>query len=144
MLVVRTLKLALAGGALLTLAACVTTRVDLTSSADRLERNAHAMAQDVRTDADYPSGFSRDAHALAEDAADFRHVVQDHRADDVDVKHAFERVSKSYHAVRDDADRSDSRTAREDLRPVTDAYLDLEKAMGGYPEHDRDYHLSER
>ena len=140
----RTLKFALAAGTLVLLSACVTTRVDLTSSADRLERNAHAMAQDVRADADYPSGFSRDAHALADDARDFRHAVEDHGANDSDVRHAFERVSKSYHAVRDDADRSDSRTAREDLRPVTDAYLDLEKAMGGYPERDRDYHLSER
>jgi hypothetical protein len=144
MLDLRTLKFAFAGSALTLLAACATTRIDLTSSADRLERNAHAMAQDVREDADSPSGFSRDARALAEDARDFRHVVEDHGAGDTDVKRAFERVSRSYHAVRDDADRSDSRTAREDLRPVTDAYLDLEKAMGGYPERDRDYHLSER
>src|SRR5262249_25392715 len=76
----RTLKFALAAGTLALLCACVTTRVDLTSSADRLERNAHAMAQDVRADADYPSGFSRDAHALADDARDFRHAVEDHGA----------------------------------------------------------------
>lgn len=142
MVVVRTVKIALACCLLLPLGACVTTRSDLTSSADRLERNAHVMAQDAREDSDYPRGFSHDAHALADDARDFRHLVEEHRADDADLRHAFERVSRSYHAVRDDADHSDSRLARDDLRPVTEAYLDLEKAMGGYPARDRDYHLS--
>jgi len=137
MLGTRIVRVVMAGGSLLALAACVTTRTDLVTNADRLERNAHVMAQDAREDADYPSGFVHDAHILADDSREFRHVVQEHGASDADVKVAFERVSRDYHAVRDDADHSDSRHARDDLRPVTEAYLDLEKAMGGYPAETR-------
>jgi hypothetical protein len=136
MVVARTFRVAIASCAVLTAAACVSTRTDLTTSADRLERNAHVMAQDAREDAGFPTGFSRDAHLLADDAREFRHVVQERGTNDLDVKTAFERVSRSYHAVRDDADHSDSRLARDDLRPVTESYLDVEKAMGGYPARD--------
>ena len=50
------------------------------------------------------------------------------------MKAAFERVSRSYHLVRDEVDRSDSREAQADLKPVTETYLDVERGMGGYPE----------
>jgi hypothetical protein len=124
---------AAAACALLGLVGCVSTRSNLTSSAERLEHNANALARDAR-DADYPAGYVHDAHELADEAREFRHTAEDRSASDTDVKVAFERVSRRYHALRDDVDRSDSRTAQADLKPVTDSYLDVEREMGGYPE----------
>ena len=131
------------GFLLVALASCVTTHGNLTSSADRLEHNANALAQDLRDEppsGDYPSGYTRDARELAEQAHDFRRTVEDTDARDGDVKSAFERLSRSYHSLRDDVDRADSHAAKVDLRPVTEAYLDVEREMGGYPEHHRNAH----
>ncbi len=139
---------ATAGLLLVALGACATTQGNLTSSADRLEHNATALARDERG-ADYPanSNYSRDARELADQAHDFRRLVEDRRADDRDVKASFESLSRSYHTLRDDADRAESRTAQADLKPVTDAYLDVEREMGGYPDshrYARDRYTSER
>jgi len=124
---------ALAACLLIGLSGCATTaRSNMSTSADRLEHNANLLADDVRS-ADYPSGYVRDVHMLADDARDFRRTVEDRASSDGDVKAAFERLSRSYHAVRDEVDHSDSRTARGDLQPVTDSYLDIEREMGGYP-----------
>src|SRR5579863_10255706 len=124
---------ALAACLLIGLSGCATTaRSNMSTSADRLEHNASLLADDVRS-ADYPSGYVRDVHMLADDARDFRRTVEDRASSDGDVKAAFERLSRSYHAVRDEVDHSDSRTARGDLQPVTDSYLDIEREMGGYP-----------
>jgi hypothetical protein len=46
------------------------------------------------------------------------------------VKESFERLSRSYHALCDEVERSDSREARIDLKPVTKSYLDVEREMG--------------
>ncbi len=141
MFVVRNVGFSMAGFMLVALAGCATTQGNLTSSADRLEHNADALAREEPRDtraADYPTtGYSRDARELADQAHDFRRTVMDRRADDREVKAAFEHVSRSYHTLRDDVDRSDSRDAQADLKPVTDAYLDVERAMGGYPDADR-------
>jgi hypothetical protein len=128
---------ALAACVLVGLSGCATTaRSNMSTSADRLEHNANLLADDVRS-ADYPSGYVRDVRLLADDARDFRRTVEDRASSDGDVKVAFERLSRSYHAVRDEVDHSDSRTARGDLQPVTDSYLDIEREMGGYPaEHE--------
>ena len=124
----------LASCLLISASGCVTTtRSNMATSADRLEHNTIALADDARS-ADYPSDYVHDVRALAEDARDFRHTVEDHRSTDGDVRVAFERLSRSYHAVRDEVEHSDSRTARSDLQPVTDSYLDIEREMGGYPE----------
>jgi hypothetical protein len=69
---------------------------------------------------------------LAEETRDFRETLADRNSDDRDVKAAFERVSHTYHRLRDDVDRSDSHQAQVDLRPITEAYLDVEREMGGY------------
>jgi hypothetical protein len=134
MVVVRTL--AVAAWALLGLAACVETRSHLAGPADRLEHNANLLARDA-ADApasDYPSTYARDARELAQDARDFRHTAADRAATDADLKVAFGRLSRSYHALRDEVEHTESRQARSDLKPVTDAYLDIEREMGGYPE----------
>ncbi|MGH8137549.1 MAG: hypothetical protein ACREVV_05050 [Steroidobacteraceae bacterium] len=138
MAVARIIAATAAGLLLTALGGCVTTQGNLTSSADRLEHNSDALAQDLRdesTAADYPSGYSQDARDLAEQSHDFRRTVEDRSASDGDVKAAFEHLSHSYHALRDDVDRSESHAAKVDLRPVTEAYLDVERGMGGYPAH---------
>jgi hypothetical protein len=119
------------------LAGCVTTHGNLASSADRLERNADALSSNSRDTRDYgvASGYSRDARELAEQTRDFRETLADRNADDRDVKAAFERVSHTYHKLREDVDRADSRQAEIDLRPITEAYLDVEREMGGYDRH---------
>ena len=129
----RAVTLALSAGALLSLAACVTTRSTLASSAENLEHSAHELARDEPVGSDYPTYYARDARELADEARDFRHTVEDRSASREDVRVEFKHVSHTYHALRDEVEHSDSRTARADLRPVTDAYLDVERAMGGYP-----------
>jgi hypothetical protein len=119
--------------ALVLLGGCATTS-SLTSSADRLERNAEALAQNSRGES---GSYSRDARELADQAHDFRLTVNDRRADSGDVKEAFEALSHDYHALRDEVDRSNSRQATLDLKPVTEAYLDIERGIGGYQSNDR-------
>jgi hypothetical protein len=118
------------------LAGCATTHGGLGSSADRLDHNAQAFAQDS---AQAPRGYAEntsyteDARDFADRAHEFRRAVedQDRDADDRDVKDAFAELSRSYHALRDDVERADDREARRDLHPVTQAYLDVEDEMGG-------------
>ena len=135
------------------LSGCATTHGSVTSSAERLEHNAHAMARDARGEpygTDYSTGsYMENARDLAEDAHALRRTAEERGTDDRDVKAAFERVSRSYHDLRDKVERSDNREAHQDLKPVTEAYLDLERSMGGYSDHhaysrdadarDRDY-----
>jgi hypothetical protein len=147
--------LALAG-----LTACATTtRVNLSNAAQNLEYDANALVEDsagVRdsgeaaapTDArsegptDYPRyGYSheytRDARALARNAHELR-VAVDERASDSEVRAVFDRVSRSYHAVRDEVAHSDSLQAQRDFAPLTDSYRSVEHELGIY-ESRRDY-----
>jgi hypothetical protein len=130
-------SLALAG-----LAGCAT-RANLTNAADNLEYNANALVRDAgdqvarsddvspRSDERlaYASDYARDAHALARDAHEFRQVV-DQGGTDRAIHEAFGRVSRSYHAVRDEVAHSDNPQARRDLTPVTDSYRALEHELG--------------
>lgn len=118
------------------LAGCATTHGGLGTSAERLDRNAQAFAQDSE---EAPRGYAEntsyteDARDFAARAHEFRRAVEDEDrdADDRDVKDAFAELSRSYHALRDDVERSDDREARRDLHPITQAYLDVEDEMGG-------------
>lgn len=109
---------------------------NLGRSADRLDDNATALAR--HDGGRYASSnYSREADKFAKEAHDFNMAVKDSRADRRDLDRAFENLSQSYHALRDDVDRSDSREAQLDLKPVTEAYLDVEREMGGYKADDR-------
>lgn len=117
------------------LAGCATTRHGgLDRSADRLDRNAQALAEDAR---EAPRGYaentsySEDARDFADRAHEFDRAVEDHSADNRDVRASFDELSRSYHALRDDIERSGNEDARRDMRPVTQAYLDVEDDMGG-------------
>lgn len=143
---IAVLALALAG-----LAGCETmtgTRGNLSNAAQNLEYNASALVRDTgdeprrRDDsdetADYPRyahEYARDARALARNAHDLRVAVEE-RASDSEVRAAFARVSRSYHAVRDEVTHSDSLQARRDFEPVTDSYRAIEHELGIYPGRD--------
>ncbi len=113
---------------LMAVGGCATTGSSLTSSANRLERNAYAL-QDEARDSDTRSAFRRDARDLAEEAREFRRVVEDRDSSDGDVRDAFSDVSRRYHAMRDEVERSRDRDAEEEFQPVTEAYLDIEREM---------------
>ena len=135
----RPLVVMLMGAMLAGLAGCATTHGNLTRSADRLEHDSDALASDTRsTSSDYAtSEYARDARELADRSEQFRRTVNDSRSEQRDIQDAFARVSSSYHALREEVDRSGNEEARADLRPVTQDYLDLEGQMQGYPANGR-------
>jgi hypothetical protein len=113
---------------LMSIGGCATTGGNLSSSADRLERNASALHEEARDDG-VRSGFRNDARELAEEARDFRRTVEDRDSSKEDVREAFGDVSRRYHAMRDEVERSRSREAEREFQPVTEAYLDVEREM---------------
>jgi outer membrane murein-binding lipoprotein Lpp len=126
--------------ALMALAGCASSPHgnNLARSADRLESNADALARHDHDDRGYAStSYSREADELAEKAHDFRRAVEDRDSNRGDLDAAFQSLSRTYHDLRDDVDHSDNREAQLDLKPVTDAYLDVEREMGGYHGEDR-------
>lgn len=140
---VRSHVLMLATVGAMAMGGCATTGANLTSSANRLERSAYAL-QDEARDEGARSGFRRDAKELAEEARDFRRVVEDRRSSDDDVHDAFSDLSKRYHAMRDEVERSDSREAASDFRSVTEAYLDVEREIRSRDgTRDRDRYVSD-
>lgn len=125
----------------ISMAGCATTSGGLSSSADRLERASYAFERNANGGGDY----ERDARDLAAEARDFKLTLKDRRADDRDVREAFQDLSRSYHAARDEVERDRSRTADRDFAAVTEAYLDVERAMNAsdvrrdrYASDDRD------
>lgn len=126
---------------LMAVGGCATTGGSLSSSASRLERNAYALHDEAQDD-DARSGFQRDAGELAEEAGEFRRTVEDRSSSKEDVREAFSDVSKRYHAMRDEVDRSQSREAEQEFRPVTEAYLDVEREMRSRDD-DRDRYASD-
>ena len=80
-------------------------------------------------DSRYSYEYARDATALARNAHELR-VAVDQGADAGEVRAAFDRVSRSYHAVRDEVSHSDSLQARRDFAPVTDSYRAIEHELG--------------
>ncbi len=143
-------------------AACASNRrVNLSNSAHNLEYNAAVLARDTgaeamrgsaqpasaqpasgqpadeprAADSRYAHDYTRDALALAHSARDLR-VAVDERAGGGAVQAAFDRVSRSYHAVRDEVAHSDSPAARRDFGPVTDSYRAVEHELGVHPQRD--------
>ena len=123
----KRLVLTIASLAAVGLAGCVTTHGNLASSAERLERSASELQTDARSDDS--SAYYRDAQEFASEARDFNRTVEDRRADGDDVQDAFRDLSSRYHALRDEVERSRDREAELDFKPVTEAYLDVEREM---------------
>jgi hypothetical protein len=107
----------------LVLVGCATTGGGLASSAERLERTSSAFQRSA------DDNYEGDARQLAEEAREFRQTLSDRRADDRDVREAFQDLSRRYHAARDEIERDHDRDADRDFAAVTEAYLDVERAM---------------
>lgn len=129
------------------LAGCATGRHGgLDHSADRLDRNAQAFAQDSEEAPhgyNENTGYTEQARDFADRAHEFRRTVEDEGTDNRDVKASFDELSRSYHELRDEVERSGDEDARHNMQPVTQAYLDVEDDMGGagpsrYSESDYD------
>jgi hypothetical protein len=118
------------------LAGCTTTSGGLSSSAERLERAATAFQRDANDDREARRA-ERDAGDLAAEARDFRETLADRRADDRDISDAFRDLSRSYHAARDEVERRHNRDTDRDFAAVTEAYLDVERAMNTTERRDR-------
>ena len=123
----KRIGLTIASFAAVGFAGCVTTHGNLTSSADKLERSAVELQRDAR--ADGSSGYYRDAQEFANEAHDFRRTLDDRRADRDDLQDAWRDLSGRYHSLRDEVERSHDRNAELDFKPVTEAYLDVEREM---------------
>ena len=57
----------------------------------------------------------------------------DEGASDSAVRAAFDRVSRGFHAVRDEVVHSDSLQARRDFGPMTDSYRAVEPELDVHP-----------
>jgi hypothetical protein len=123
----KRIGLTIAAFATVGLAGCVTTHGSLENNAERLERSAVELQADARNDGS--NGYYRDAQEFAVEARDFRRTLEDRRADDDDIEDAFRDLSSRYHALRDEVERSRDRDAELDFKPVTEAYLDVEREM---------------
>jgi hypothetical protein len=135
-MVMNRIALTIAALAAVGLAGCVTTQGNLASSAERLERSADELRADAHDDSANGS-YYRDAQEFAEEARDFRRTLDDRHADRNDVQDAFRDLSGRYHALRDEVERTHDRDAELDFKPVTEAYLDVEREMRRYGDRDR-------
>jgi hypothetical protein len=131
----KRLGLTIASFAAVGFVGCATTHGNLTSSADRLERSAVELQRDARDDGS--GSYYRDAQEFASETHDFRRTLDDRRTDRDDLQDAFRDLSGRYHALRDEVERSHDRDAERDFKPVTEAYLDVEREMRRVGDHDR-------
>jgi hypothetical protein len=134
-MVSKRIGLTIASFAAVGFAGCVTTHGNLTSSAERLERSAAELQRDARDDGS--SGYYRDAQEFVAETHDFRRTLDERNTDRDDLQDAFRDLSARYHAVRDEVERSHDRDAELDFKPVTEAYLDVEREMRRVGDRDR-------
>jgi hypothetical protein len=129
------------GLATATLVGCASTPVEPGDSADQLERSATSFESASRA-AYYGSAnnLTRDAEDLARETRQLRGALADKGTDQGYVKDAFERVSHSYRVLRDEVQQLDSDQFQDDLQPVTEAYLEVQRDVGGGNRYASDEH----
>jgi hypothetical protein len=127
----RNVMLAIASTMLVALAGCAATTTTrntaLADSAATLDRNAQALAD--HSDAMTPD-LAQDAHALAQSTFHFYYAVGADGTATTDARTAFESVTRDLQKVTEDVSQADNANARADLKPVTEAYQDVQRAMG--------------
>lgn len=130
----RVLAIATFGLLCVALASCTTMHERIIRAGDRLERNANALASGAtyeRGATDLVGGYLRAAREFANEAQDFRRVADG--AGDRDVVLAFEELWRSYHRLRHEVHRSHSPQARADFKPVTEAFVQVQRIVrNGY------------
>jgi hypothetical protein len=117
----------------LSMVGCVTTHAGLSSSAQRLERGSEALERNADD-----RGIREDARKLSAETRDFREAVASSRADRRDIREAFDDLSRSYHSLRDEVEKSRDRESERDFDAVTSAYLDIEREINRSDRYARD------
>ena len=122
--------------AVLLVAGCASMPSNLNDAANRLDRSADALYDQVRDDAGNTS-LERDAEEFSEVAQDFHRDVRDRRPAD-DLRDRFDVVAGRYHELRDEfSEGRPSTRERTAFNDVTRAYLDLERELQYSGERDR-------
>jgi uncharacterized coiled-coil DUF342 family protein len=114
----------LIGPIVVAMAGCATSGPTLSSSVERLEDSSFALERHAEQ-----RNVRADARELSEEARDFRRTLIHYRADKLDVHEAFSDLSRNYHDLRDEVERSRDRETERYFEPVTNAYLDIEREI---------------
>jgi hypothetical protein len=117
----------------LSMAGCVTMHTGLSNSAQRMERSSELMERNADD-----RGIREDARQLSAETRDFRETVADSTADRDDIRGAFDDLSRSYHSLRDEVEKSQDRESERDFDAVTSAYLDIEREINRSDRYARD------
>lgn len=114
------------------IAGCETTHFRTARAADTLDHRAGAFAARTCLEPNTSSQqHLRSACAFADQAYEFRQTLGN--AGDQEIVLVFQRLWRSYHALRDEVDGLHDRQLRADLKPVTQAFVDVQRHVkNGY------------
>jgi hypothetical protein len=98
----------------------------MVTSAGKLERSADAFANDS-------GGYFRAAPEFADKVRDFREAVE--RSGDREVILNYEKLWRSYQALRREVERSDIPQLRVDFESVTSAFHNVVGYLNGYADN---------
>jgi hypothetical protein len=131
---VRTVLVAISWLAVVLVAGCETTHTRTARAADKLEQHIGAFA----AGACYPSSAACSGRQQLAAARWFADQVQEFRetcenGGDQEVVFAFQRLWRSYHALRDEVYRQRDRQLQVDFEPITQAFVDVQRDVkNGY------------
>ena len=132
--VVRTVLVAISWLAVVLVAGCETTHTRTVTAADKLEQRIDAFAAGA-CDQSNAACSSRQqlaaARWFADQVQEFRETCEN--GGDQEVVFAFQRLWRSYHALRDEIYRLRDRQLQVDFKPVTRAFVDVQRDVkNGY------------
>jgi hypothetical protein len=120
-----TTVLSIALGALVVLlAGCTTAHARASRAADGLEHSVEVFTARACYEPN-PACFA--ARGFAEQTHEFRQTLD--TAGDAEVVSAFKRVWRGYQTLRGEIYRSDDRQFRPDLKPITQAFIDVQRTV---------------
>ena len=134
MRVVRTVRVVISWLAVVLFAGCETTHTRTARAADKLEQRIDTFA----AGACYQSSAACSSRQQLAAARWFAGQVQEFRetcenGGDQEVVFAFQRLWRSYHALRDEVYRLRERQLKVDFKPVTQAFVDVQRDVkNGY------------
>jgi len=134
MRVIRTVLVAISWLAVVLVAGCETTHNRTATAADKLEQRIDAFGADA---CDQPSAACSNRQQLAavrwfaDQVQEFRETLEN--GGDQEVVFAFQRLWRSYHALRDEVYGLRDRQLQVDFKSVTQAFVDVQRDVkNGY------------
>ena len=128
MRVVRTVLVVMSWLAVVLVAGCETTHTRTARAADKLERRIDAFAAGA---CDQSSAACSSRQQFADQVQAFRETCAN--GADQEVVFAFQRLWRSYHALRDEVYRLRDRQLQVDFKSVTQAFVDVQRNVkNGY------------